>query len=317
MSWHRGQAFGQDLRDRVLSASGTTREVAQRFEVSSAYVRGVRKRQHQGQTTPGAQCNHVPPKLAGLGPLLRQKVSDCCDLTLVKLCEWVWQTHGIKVGQTTMFKFLRNEGLTLKKKTIIASERSRPDIEQSRQEWVERQPELDPQHLIFLDETWTSTNMTPTYGRAPRGERCLAQAPFSKRTTTTLVCALQLQGLVAPMVLEGAINGAAFLAWIKQELAPQLKPGDVVVLDNLKSHKVAGVCEAIEERGAVVMYLPPYSPEFNPIEQVFSKIKTLLRAAGARTIEALHSAIGKLIDNFTPAECRNYFQHCGYCGQSG
>ena len=159
--------------------------------------------------------------------------------------------------------------------------------------------------------------MTPTYGRAPRGERCLAQAPFGQRSTTTLVCALQLQGLVAPMVLEGAINGTAFLAWVKQELVPQLKPGDVVVMDNLQSHKVAGVCEAIEAQGAQVRYLPPYSPEFNPIEQVFAKIKTLLRATGARTQEALHSAIGRLMAEFTPGECRNYFQHCGYCGQSG
>ena len=204
-----------------------------------------------------------------------------------------------------------------KKKTLFATERSRDDIERSRQEWIKRQPEFDLQHLIFLDETWTSTNMTPTYGRAPRGKRCLAQAPFGQRTTTTLVCALQLQGLVAPMVLEGAINGTAFLAWVKQELVPQLKPGDVVVMDNLQPHKVAGVCEAIEAQGAQVRYLPPYSPEFNPIEQVFAKIKTLLRAAGARTKEALHSAIGRLMDVFTPGECRNYFHHCGYCGQSG
>ena len=202
-----------------------------------------------------------------------------------------------------------------KKKTLFASERLRDDIERSRQEWIKQQPELDPQHLIFLDETWTSTNMTPTYGRAPRGKRCLAQAPFGLHSTTTLVCALQ--GLVAPMVLEGAINGAAFLAWVKQELTPQLKPGDVVVMDNLKPHKVAGVCEAIEAQGAQVRYLPPYSPEFNPIEQVFSKIKTLLRAAGERSKDALYSAIGRLTENFTPGECGNYFQHCGYCGQSG
>ena len=119
MSWHRGQAFGQDLRDRVLSASGSAREVAQRFQVSSTYVRTVRERQQQGQTTPGAQCNHVRPKLAGLKPLLQQKVRDCWDLTLAKLCQWVWQTHGVKVGQTTMFKTLRLEGLTLKKRPYL------------------------------------------------------------------------------------------------------------------------------------------------------------------------------------------------------
>ena len=119
MSWHRGQAFGQDLRDRVLSASGSASEVAQRFQVSSSYVRAVRERQRQGQTTPGVQCNHVPPKLAGLESLLQQKVNDCCDLTLAKLCEWVWQAHGVKVGQTTMFKTLRRDGLTLKKRPYL------------------------------------------------------------------------------------------------------------------------------------------------------------------------------------------------------
>jgi transposase len=119
MSWHRGQAFGQDLRDRVLSASGSASEVAQRFQVSSSYVRGVRERQHQGQSTPGAQCNHVPSKLAGLDSLLQQKVNDCCDLTLAKLCEWVLQTHAIRVGKTTMFKALRRAGLTLKKRPYL------------------------------------------------------------------------------------------------------------------------------------------------------------------------------------------------------
>ena len=118
MSWHKGQPFGQDLRDRVLSASGPASEVAYRFQVSSTYVRAVHERQRQGQTKPGVQCNHVPPKLAGLELSLQQKVNDCCDLTLAKLCEWVWQTHGVKVGQTTMFKSLRRDGLTLKKEPI-------------------------------------------------------------------------------------------------------------------------------------------------------------------------------------------------------
>ena len=118
MSWHKGQAFGQDLRDRVLSASGSASEVAHRFQVSSTYVRTVRERQRQGQTMAGAQCNHVPPKLAGLESLLQQKVNDCCDLTLAKLCEWVWQAHGVRVGQTTMFKTLRRAGLTLKKDPV-------------------------------------------------------------------------------------------------------------------------------------------------------------------------------------------------------
>lgn len=158
--------------------------------------------------------------------------------------------------------------------------------------------------------------MTPTYGRSPQGERCLGQVPFTPRSTSTLVCALQTQGLIAPMVFDGPINGTAFVAWIEQCLAPELKPGDIVVMDNLGSHKVCGVRQAIEGRGAQVRYLPPYSPDLNPIEQVFSRLKTSLRTAAARTCDALCSAIGTLLDSFTPAECEHYIRHCGY-GRSG
>lgn len=158
--------------------------------------------------------------------------------------------------------------------------------------------------------------MTPTRGRAPRGTRCIGHAPHGHWHTTTFLCALRSGGLVAPLVLDGAINGASFRAWVEQMLGPQLRAGDMVILDNLGSHKVAGVAEAIEARGARVCYLPPYSPDLNPIEQVFAKLKTLLRRAAARTVEGLWSTIGQLLDAFDPAECRRYIRHCGYA-QSG
>jgi transposase len=205
-------------------------------------------------------------------------------------------------------------GLESKKKTIRASEQSHPDIERARSEWVGAQPELKPAHLIFLDETAITTNMTPAYGRSPRGTRCLGRTPFGQRQSSTLVCALQAQGLIAPMVFDGPINGSAFVAWLKQTLVPELKPGDIVVMDNLSSHKVAGVSQVIEACGAKVLYLPPYSPEFNPIEQVFAKLKTLLRKAQARTSEALLSAIATLMQRFDPGECENYIRNSGYCG---
>lgn len=168
------------------------------------------------------------------------------------------------------------------------------------------------QRLIFLDETSAATNMTPTRGRAARGERCFGYAPGGHWRTTTVVCALDTQGLVAPLVLDGPINGAAFVAWVNQFLVPALRTGDIVVMDNLSSHKVAGVREAIEGAGAQVRYLPPYSPDLNPIEQVFAKLKTLLRRTQARTVEGLWKAIGMLLDLFTPGECENYIRHCGY-----
>ncbi len=165
---------------------------------------------------------------------------------------------------------------------------------------------------MFLDETWARTNMTPLRGRSPKGTRCIGRAPFGHWHTSTFVCALRASGLAAPLVLDGPINGAAFLAWVRQFLVPALRPGDIVVMDNLGSHKRAGVAAAIAAAGAQLRYLPPYSPDYNPIEQVFAKLKTSLRKTAARTMHTLWSAIGTLLDQFPPAECRRYIRHAGY-----
>lgn len=149
-------------------------------------------------------------------------------------------------------------------------------------------------------------------GRAPRGERLRASVPHGHWKTTTLVAGLRLTGMVAPMVLDGPINGDAFQAYVDQVLIPELRPGDIVIMDNLGSHKRAGVRQAIEAAGARLLYLPPYSPDFNPIENAFSKLKAMLRAAAARTVEGLWSAIGSCINLFVPQECANYFAAAGY-----
>jgi len=154
--------------------------------------------------------------------------------------------------------------------------------------------------------------MARTHGRSPRGERLIAAVPHGHWHTTTFLCGLCHDGLVAPLVLDGAINGASFLAYVEQFLAPNLAPGDTVIADNLASHKVAGVREAIEARGASLLFLPPYSPDLNPIELVFSKLKRLLRTTAARTVDALWNALGSLLNRFTPTECTNYLRHCGY-----
>ena len=171
---------------------------------------------------------------------------------------------------------------------------------------------MRPEQLVFVDETWTSTNMTPLYGRAPKGKRVDGTAPHGHWLTTTFVAALRHNRIDAPCVFDGPINGDCFRAWTEQMLAPQLQAGDVVVLDNLSSHKVAGIKEAIENRGATLLYLPPYSPDLNPIEQMFAKLKHFLRKTGARTVETLHKAIGELLDRFSPEECYNYIRNSGY-----
>ena len=174
------------------------------------------------------------------------------------------------------------------------------------------QPKLDPVHLVFIDETWAKTNMTRSRGRAARGARLVAKVPYGHWKTTTFLAALRCTGLTAPLVVDGAINGAVFLAYVQQQLVPMLKPGDIVVMDNLGAHKIAAVYKAIEAAGARVVYLPPYSPDLNPIETVFSKFKALLRSAAERTVETLWHACGKLLDKFPESECRNHIRHCGY-----
>lgn len=166
--------------------------------------------------------------------------------------------------------------------------------------------------MVFLDETWAKTNMTRTYGRAPRGERLIDQVPCGRWKTTTFLGAMRSTGFIAPLCVDGAINGNVFLAWVQQHLVRELKPGDVVVMDNLSSHKVKGVAEAIEAVGATVMYLPAYSPDCNPIELAFSKFKKLLRDGAERTAEKLWTLCGRVLDLFSPEECRAYIRHCGF-----
>jgi transposase len=171
---------------------------------------------------------------------------------------------------------------------------------------------LNPAKLVFIDETWTKTNMTRLYGRAPRGKRLISAIPHGHWKTSTFIGALRCDGLVAPSVFDGPINGELFLAYVQQVLVPTLRPGDIVIMDNLRSHKVAGVREAIEAAGATLMFIPPYSPDLNPIEMAFAKLKALLRAKAIRTVEALWNTLGTIVGCFTPKECANYFRHDGY-----
>jgi len=172
--------------------------------------------------------------------------------------------------------------------------------------------QLPGEQLVFLDETWAKTNMTRSHGRSPRGQRLVAKVPHGHWKTTTFVAALRAEGVTAPMVVDGAMNGATFLAYVRQQLVPTLRAGDIVVMDNLAAHRASGVREAIETAGASLVYLPPYSPDFNPIELVFAKLKWLLRSAAERAVDRLWDLLGQLLDCFPPEECRRYLCHCGY-----
>lgn len=181
-----------------------------------------------------------------------------------------------------------------------------------RARWKRHQGKLDPARLIFIDETWAKTNMTRTHGRCARGARLVAKVPHGRWRTLTFLAALRSDRIDAPCVIDGPINGASFLAYIEQVLVPTLRPGDIVVMDNLGSHKGNAVRRAIRAVGAKLFFLPPYSPDLNPIEQVFAKLKTLLRKAAERTVEATWRRIGSLLDCFPPHECANYFANAGY-----
>jgi len=173
-------------------------------------------------------------------------------------------------------------------------------------------PGLDPHEVVFLDETGANTKMTRTHGRAPVGQRVVGSVPHGHGKTTTFVAALRSDGLVAPMVLDGATNGDVFVAYVEQGLVPTLRSGDVVVVDNLASHKRVAAVRAIERAGCTVCYLPPYSPDYNPIELAFAKIKARLRAAELRTIDRVEAFFGTVHDAFTPDECQGYIRHAGY-----
>jgi len=198
------------------------------------------------------------------------------------------------------------------KKSAHALEQDRPDILKRRRAWFDGQLDPDPQKLIFIDGTGLSTKMARLRGRAIRGERCRAGVPHGHWKTTSSTGALRLTGMSAPFVYDAAMNGNVFLAYAAQVLLPALQPGEIAVMDNLPAHKTAGVRDAIERMGARLMFLPPASPGFNPIENAFSKVKAMLRTRAERKVDALWDAAGALMPRFTPTECANGFRAAGY-----
>ncbi|UPT96258.1 IS630 family transposase [Bradyrhizobium barranii subsp. apii] len=310
------RALSVDLRQRVVAAIDggmSCRQAAERFGVSAASaIRWRGRLKKVGDIVPKRQGgDRKSQRIEAHSQLILEAVTARPDITLAELRELL-KRRGISTGIASLWRFSSAERSHLKKKTAHAAEQRRGDINAAREEWFEGQIDLDPERLVFIDETSANTKMARLYGRSPRGERCRAAIPHGHWKTTTFTAGLRSDGLIAPLVLDGPMDGDAFLAYVEQLLAPSLRPGDTVIMDNLPAHKVHGVREAIRAVGASLLYLPPYSPDFNPIEMAFSKLKALLRAAAARTMPDLWQAIANALKRFSPEECQNYLVAAGY-----
>ena len=298
------QPLSMDLRSRLLAAVDggmSCRAAASRFGVApSTAIRWQAQRRETGDFAPKPQGGDMRSRR------IEDRATDILtlwearkDISLEELRAGL-AGIGLIVSVAGLHRFFVRRGMTRKKKTGHAIEQDRPDILKQRREWFEGQIDLEPERLVFIDETWTATNMTRSHGRCPKGERLRMGFPHGHRKTTTLVAGLRMSGMVAPMVLDGPINGDWFEAYVTQVLIPELRPGDIVIMDNLSSHKRAAVREKIEAAGATLRFLPPYSPDFNPIEKAFSRLKAMLRKIGERTVSCLWDLIGKLDTSKNP-----------------
>ncbi|MCC4256086.1 MULTISPECIES: IS630 family transposase [Sphingobium] len=311
------KSISEDLRSRVIAAVDgglSRRAAAERFGVAAASaVRWVREWRESGSTRAKPQGGDMrSQRIEGQRDAILGAIEKQVDITLVELAEMLRSEHGAVFALSTIWRFLDRHSMTVSKKTAHASEQERPDVLARRRAWFKAQPDLDPEHLVFIDETGASTKMARLRGRARRGIRCRSPIPHGHWKTTTFIGALRLTGMTAPMVLDGPMTGEWFAAYAQQVLAPTLRPGDIVILDNLPAHKTMAAREAIEATGARMLFLPPYSPDFNPIENAFSKLKAILRKAAARTVPELWNAIRDALPRFTPEECANYFTATGY-----
>ena len=315
-----GRAYSQDLRERVMAAveSGTgAYAAASIFRVSVSYIyKLLGRRKRTGETSARPWAGGPKPKLAAHDEALRAGVMSEPDATLAELQAWLVAEHNVKVSIGCLWKRLRHLGLTLKKSHCAPPNKTARISPRPATNGIQPQPDLNPENLVFIDETGAKTNLTRLYGRAPRGQRLVAPVPHGHWMTTTFVAALRHDEITAPCVFDGPMDGASFLIYVEHFLAPTLRRGDVVVMDNLASHKVAGVKETIEGAGATLRYLPAYSPDLNPIEQAFAKLKAALRKAAARTFDALVEAIAQALADFTAQECANYIANSGYRRQS-
>jgi transposase len=307
--------YSSDLRERLVLAveqDGLSRHAAAaRFGVAvSTAINWVTRFRDTGSVAPSQMGGYKPRKIAGVHHDWLLPRCRGGDFTLRGLVAELAE-RGLAVDYHGVWTFVHEEKLSFKK-TAVAAERDRPDIARRREQWRRYQTRIDPARLVFIDETWTKTNMAPLRGRAPCGARLLAKVPWGHWNTMTFIAALRHDRIEAPWLLDGPINAERFRTYVEQVLVPTLRPNDLVLMDNLGSHKGVAVRRAIRNAGARLFLLPKYSPDLNPIEQVFAKLKHLLRKAATRSQDAVCDAIGRLLHTYTPQECSNYFENAGY-----
>jgi transposase len=310
--------YSLDLRERVAAAVDegemSQREIAWTFHVSLSFVsRLLKRRRETGAMAPDPHGGGPTPTLDAADLLkLRRLVAERNDDTLEELRD----RGGFQCCLTTIWRALRRMGLTRKKKVQHADERDRPDVKRKRRSFRGKMKRIKPSRLLFIDETGVTTAMTRVYALAPQGERAVGSAP-GEWESYTVVAALGADGVHAPLVLPGAIDAAAFDSYVEQVLAPELRPGDVVVWDNLRAHQDRAAARAERRAGARLIWLPPYSPDYDPIEQLWSKTKAHLRRAAARTKDTVYAALGDALDSVTIRDVIGWYKHAGLCATHG
>jgi transposase len=306
--------YSLDLRQRVAAAvdarEGSQPEIARRFRVSVSFItRLLRRRRRTGSVAPAPHGGGHPPALDPAGrEKLRRLVREQPDATLEELAGRV----GVPCGRMAIFRTLRELKITRKKKSLHATQRDSPRVRRKRRAFRRKLAALDPERLVFVDETGANPAMTRRYGRAPRGQRVKAAVP-GHWESLTLVAGLRLSGVVAPLAFPGAMDTPTFRSYTERVLEPQLRPGDVVIWDNLKPHQDARARAAVGRAEASVEPLPPYSPDLTPIEKLGSKAKGVLRSAAGRTTEAVYGAMGTALDSVSPGDIRGWFRSCSLC----
>lgn len=306
------RAYSHDLRLRVLCAvdQGRSRaEIVVLFGISLATIkRYLKQRRETGEVRAKPIPRQPAKKGAALQAKLREQLEAHPDATLEQHCSLWERQQGMKVSSATMSRAIHRLDWTRKKKTLGASERS----EEARAAWRKQAETLDAKQLVFLDECGSHIALTPLYARAPKGQRAYGSVPRNRRANMTLIASLSLQGMGEALILEGSADAQAFEIYVEQVLVPSLSSGQLVVMDNLSTHTGEKVRQVIEAKGCRLLFLPSYSPDLSPIEEAFSKLKTFLRRAEARTHETLQEAIIQALATITAQDAHGWFQHCGY-----
>ena len=306
--------YSMDLRERVATAvdegEGPQREIARLFRVSHSFVsRLLQRRRQKGTLAPEPHGGGPTPVLSPDNQrLLQHMIREHNDDTLDQLR----QRCSFDCSLTTIWRTLRRRGLTSKKKTQHADERDRPDVRQKRRSFRRRVKRVELKRLVFVDETGVTTAMTRAYGWAPRGERAVGSAPGSWESLT-VIAALGMDGVRAPLVFPGATDAAAFESYVEEVLVPELHAGDVVVWDNLSPHQAYAAAAAVKRAGARLLPLPPYSPDYTPIERLWSKVKAYLRRVAARNKDAVYSVLGEALERVSLQDIIGWFQLAGLC----